>query len=122
MLYNVPARCAINMSPELMGELAAENENIVAVKQANNEEMGPIDGLEILAGNDDIYRRCLEMGGTGGILVASHLVGDEMRAIYDAVEAGEIDKCQRDRERLETHLRSARGYPAGDGRQGRDCR
>ena len=94
VLYNIPARCGINMSPELMAELAAEHDNIAAVKQANNDEMGPIEGLDVLAGNDDIYLSCLEMGGTGGILVASHLVGDEMRAIYDAVEAGEIDKAK----------------------------
>jgi 4-hydroxy-tetrahydrodipicolinate synthase len=94
VLYNVPTRCAINMSPQLMGELAAAHENIVAVKQANNDEMGPIEGLDIIAGNDDIFLRCLEMGGTGGILVASHLVGDEMRAIYDAVQAGEIDNAK----------------------------
>jgi 4-hydroxy-tetrahydrodipicolinate synthase len=94
VLYNIPSRCGINMSPELMAELAAENGNIIAVKQANNDEMGPIEGLEILAGNDDIYLSCLEMGGTGGILVASHLAGEEMRAIYDAVQAGEIDKAK----------------------------
>ncbi|CAN5406878.1 4-hydroxy-tetrahydrodipicolinate synthase [soil metagenome] len=95
VLYNIPSRCAINMPPELMAELAAENANIVAVKQANNDEMGLIDGLDVFAGNDDIYRQCLEMGGTGGILVASHLVGNEMRAIYDAIEAGEIEKSKK---------------------------
>lgn len=94
VLYNVPSRSAINMSPQLMAVLSAENENIVAVKQANNEEMGPIEGLDLLAGNDDIFRRCLEQGGSGGILVASHLVGDEMRALYDAVTAGESEKAK----------------------------
>ena len=43
----------------------------------------------MLAGNDDIFLRCLETGGVGGILVASHVVGNELREIYDAVQAGD---------------------------------
>ena len=50
-------------------------DNVVAVKQANDDELGPIEGLAVLAGNDDIFLRTLEFGGAGGILVASHIVG-----------------------------------------------
>ena len=34
ILYNIPGRCVVNLSPELLAELA-QTENIVAVKQAN---------------------------------------------------------------------------------------
>ena len=61
----------INLPPDLLAELAAEHANVVAVKQANNDDLGPIEGLEILAGNDDVFLRTLEFGGAGGILVAS---------------------------------------------------
>jgi 4-hydroxy-tetrahydrodipicolinate synthase len=45
-----------------------------------------------LAGNDDIYGRCLDIGGVGGICVASHVCGNEMRRMYDEPEArAEID-------------------------------
>ena len=37
---------------------------------------GPIEGLDVLAGNDNTFLRVLEFGGAGGILVASHVVGD----------------------------------------------
>ena len=90
VLYNIPSRCAINLSVEFMAELAAANQNIAAVKQANNDEIGPVEGLDLLAGNDDIFLRTLELGGAGGILVASHVVGNEMRAIYDGVAAGNV--------------------------------
>ena len=80
VLYNIPSRCVINVPPQLLAEIAAASENVVAVKQANNEDLGPIEGLDILAGNDDVFLRTLEVGGSGGILVASHLVGPEMRA------------------------------------------
>jgi 4-hydroxy-tetrahydrodipicolinate synthase len=91
VLYNIPSRCVINLSPELLASLAADNSNVVAVKQANNDDLAPIEGLDVLAGNDDIFARCLEIGGTGGILVASHLVGPRMRAIYDAAATGDYD-------------------------------
>ena len=94
IVYNIPSRCVINIPPALLAELAADSANVVAVKQANDEDLGPIEGLEVLAGNDDVFARCLELGGTGGILVASHVVGDEMRAIYDAAAAGDHDRAR----------------------------
>jgi 4-hydroxy-tetrahydrodipicolinate synthase len=96
ILYNIPSRTAINMPPELLAELA-QIDGIEAVKQANSEELQPIDGLAVLAGNDDIYGRCLEIGGVGGICVASHVVGPEMRRIVDEPAArAEIDAGLRD--------------------------
>ena len=82
ILYNIPSRTATNMPPDLLAELA-QIEGIEAVKQANSDELQPIDGLAVLAGNDDIYARTLEIGGTGGICVASHVAGPQMRRIYD---------------------------------------
>jgi 4-hydroxy-tetrahydrodipicolinate synthase len=89
ILYNIPSRTVINLPPELLAELAAGIDNVVAVKQANDDELGTIEGLDVLAGNDGMFLRCLELGGTGGILVSSHLVGPEMRAIYEAASAGD---------------------------------
>jgi len=82
VLYNIPGRTATNMPPDLLAELA-QIDGIEAVKQANSDELQLIDGLAVLAGNDDIYARCLDIGGTGGICVASHVVGPEMRRMYD---------------------------------------
>jgi 4-hydroxy-tetrahydrodipicolinate synthase len=86
ILYNIPSRTATNMPPDLLAELA-QIDGIEAVKQANSDELQPIDGLAILAGNDDIYARCLDMGGAGGICVASHVVGPEMRRMYEEPDA-----------------------------------
>ena len=101
VLYNIPSRCVVNVDPPLLAEIAAENENVVAVKQANNDDLGPIDGLAILAGNDEIFLRTLEIGGAGGILVASHLVGDEIRQIYDAMQSGDAETARSVDERLQ---------------------
>jgi 4-hydroxy-tetrahydrodipicolinate synthase len=96
VLYNIPGRTATNMGPDLLAELA-QIDGVVAVKQANSDELQPIDGLAVLAGNDDIYAACLDMGGAGGICVASHIVGPEMRRMYDEPEhRAEIDASLHD--------------------------
>jgi 4-hydroxy-tetrahydrodipicolinate synthase len=100
VLYNIPSRTVVNLPPEFMAELAREIDNVVAVKQANDDELGPIEGLDVLAGNDGIFLRCLELGGTGGILVSSHLVGPEMRALYDAATAGDGTRAREIHESL----------------------
>jgi 4-hydroxy-tetrahydrodipicolinate synthase len=91
VLYNIPGRTAVNMPPELLAELA-QIDGVEAVKQANAAELQPIDGLALLAGDDGILARCMDIGGAGGICVASHVAGPEMRRIVDEPDArAEID-------------------------------
>ena len=83
--YNIPSRTATDMPNDLLAELG-QIENVVAVKQARYEDMAAIDGLDLLAGNDDVLAKTMDLGGTGGILVASQLVGTEMRRVIDEPE------------------------------------
>ena len=87
VVYNIPGRCVIDMPNDLLAELAATVPNISAVKQARFDDVEPIEGMDLLAGNDDMLAAVLDMGGTGGILVASHVVGPEMRRMIDEPEA-----------------------------------
>jgi 4-hydroxy-tetrahydrodipicolinate synthase len=93
VLYNIPSRVVINVPPDQLAELA-EIENVVAVKQANDDDLGPVGGLVLLAGNDNVFLRCLELGGAGGILVASHLVGERMAEIRDLVRSGDVERAR----------------------------
>ena len=96
ILYNIPGRTAVNMPPDLLAELA-QIEHVDGVKQANDDELKPIDGLDVYAGNDGTLARALDMGEPGGVLVASHIVGDEMRRMVDEPEnRAEIDASLRD--------------------------
>jgi 4-hydroxy-tetrahydrodipicolinate synthase len=99
VLYNIPSRVVVNLPPELLAELA-RIENVVAVKQANDDELQPVEGLGVLAGNDGTFLRTLELGELGGVLVASHLVGPQMREIYDAVKVGELERAREIEQRL----------------------
>jgi len=96
LLYNIPGRTATNMPPDLLAELA-QIEGIAGVKQANAQELQPIDGLALYAGDDATFARTLDMGGAGGILVASHIVGNQMRRMVEEPEhRAEIDDSLRD--------------------------
>lgn len=88
VLYNIPSRVVVNMPPDLLAELGTIA-NVVAVKQANDDEIESIEGLELLAGNDSSLVACLDGGGVGGILVASHLVGERMARVVELHLAGE---------------------------------
>jgi 4-hydroxy-tetrahydrodipicolinate synthase len=96
VLYNHPGRTGTNIGPELLAELA-QIEGIEGVKQANPAELRLIDGLELYAGDDATFAPTLELGGAGGILVASHIVGDVQRRMVDEPERRhEIDASLRD--------------------------
>ncbi|HEX5526102.1 MAG TPA: 4-hydroxy-tetrahydrodipicolinate synthase [Solirubrobacterales bacterium] len=94
VMYNIPSRVIVNADPALLAELG-QVDNIVAVKQANDAELGPIEGLTVLAGNDNTFLRVLEFGGGGGILVSAHIVGDRMREMWEAAQAGDIETARR---------------------------
>jgi 4-hydroxy-tetrahydrodipicolinate synthase len=96
LLYNIPARTGTNIAPGLLAELA-EIDGIAGVKQANPDELQPIDGLELYAGDDATFARTLDIGGAGVISVASHIVGNEMRRMVDEpASRAEIDASLQD--------------------------
>jgi len=96
ILYNIPTRTGTDMPNDLLAELA-QLDNVVAVKQANPANLAPVDGLELYAGNDDMLCDVLEMGGAGGILVASHVIGPQMRRLVDEpARRRELDAQLRD--------------------------
>ena len=85
LLYNIPQRTASDLPNDLLAELA-QLDNIYGVKQANPDNLAKVDGLRIYAGNDDLLADVLDLGEPGGVLVASHLFGSEMRRMVDEPE------------------------------------
>jgi 4-hydroxy-tetrahydrodipicolinate synthase len=96
ILYNIPQRTGADLSNDLLAELA-QLDRIEAVKQANPANLAKVDGLSVYAGNDDLFAAVLDLGEPGGILVASHLVGPEMRRMAQEPEhRHEIDASLQD--------------------------
>lgn len=98
MLYNIPARTAINLEPDLLAEVAGAD-NIVAVKQANpdmDQARRVIEdaGLALYAGDDNLLGPFAEIGGAGGVCVSSHLFGDQMKALHEAARSGDIERAR----------------------------
>jgi 4-hydroxy-tetrahydrodipicolinate synthase len=95
VLYNIPSRVVIDLPNDLLDELA-QIDRVDFVKQANNANLKLIDGLGLYAGNDEAFARVLDLGGLGGILVASHIVGIQMRRMVDEPQLrAEIDASLR---------------------------
>ncbi len=91
ILYNIPTRTGTNLPNEFLAELA-QLDQIEFVKQANPDDVAQVDGLGLYAGNDDMLAEVLDLGGLGGILVASHVVGPQMRQMVEQPELrGELD-------------------------------
>jgi 4-hydroxy-tetrahydrodipicolinate synthase len=96
LLYNIPQRTGADLPNDLVAELG-QLDHIVGVKQANPDNLAPIDGMMIYAGNDDMLADVLDLGEPGGILTGSHLFGPEMRRMVDEPEhRREIDASLQD--------------------------
>jgi 4-hydroxy-tetrahydrodipicolinate synthase len=83
--YNIPQRVVLNLEPEALAQLA-EIPNVQYVKQATTdlEQARRIVheiGLTLYAGNDDLLLPFLEVGGSGGIFVFTHVVGPQVREL-----------------------------------------
>ena len=96
LLYNIPQRTGSDLPNDLIAELG-QFDHIVGVKQANPDNLAPIDGMMIYAGNDDMLADVLDMGEPGGVLTGSHLFGPEMRRMVDEPQhRREIDASLQD--------------------------
>ncbi len=106
VVYNIPGRSGVNLSPEALAALG-EVDNIIAVKQANPDlgelrRLRELSDLGIYAGNDDMLLDVLKMGGLGGICVASHVVGLRLVEMARLVRAGDMAGAERLDEGLRT--------------------
>jgi 4-hydroxy-tetrahydrodipicolinate synthase len=82
LLYNIPQRTGQDLPNEFLGELA-QIEHIVGVKQSNPANLAKVDGLEIYAGNDDMFIDVLELGESGLVGTSTHVFGDVFRRMVD---------------------------------------
>ena len=94
IIYNIPQRVVVNLEPDLLAELG-RIPNVVAVKQATADldqarAIVADTGLTLYAGNDDLLCPFLELGGKGGVCVASHVAGPQMRAMVEHARRGDM--------------------------------
>jgi 4-hydroxy-tetrahydrodipicolinate synthase len=94
VVYNIPSRVVVNIEPETIAELA-KIENVRAVKQAHDDleqaRRIPGFGLDLYAGDDNLIFPFLELGGTGGICVHTHVWGPQTKEMVRRYKGGDID-------------------------------
>ncbi len=102
IIYNIPGRCVVNMEPATILRVAADCENVVAVKQANSDlsQVAAIladapDDFEVLSGDDELTLPMMALGGTGVISVVSHVAGPRFKEMIEAQAAGDHTRALR---------------------------
>jgi 4-hydroxy-tetrahydrodipicolinate synthase len=95
VVYNIPSRVVVNIEPETITELA-QIPTVRAVKQANDDLAQArhvvATGLDLYAGDDNLVQPFLELGGSGGICVHTHLVGPQVAEQVRAVLGGDTER------------------------------
>jgi 4-hydroxy-tetrahydrodipicolinate synthase len=87
ILYNVPGRTGINISPKTLVKLA-ELSNVVAIKEASGNisqivQMKALcrDSIDIYSGNDDQIVSIMSLGGIGVISVLANIIPKKVHEI-----------------------------------------
>ncbi len=99
MLYNVPSRTGVKMSPETIAELS-KVENIAAVKEAcgSVDQVSAILNLcdiNVLSGDDSLTLPMLAVGAKGVVSVAANVAPAKVKALIDDFNDGNIEEAQR---------------------------
>lgn len=97
ILYNIPGRTGVNMEVATIAELANRYQNVVAVKQSFGD-MDVISELKlacpedfmIYSGDDSLTLPMMSLGADGVISVASHLFGNEIKAMIHNFKTGNV--------------------------------
>lgn len=100
IMYNVPARTAVNMAAETALKLA-EVKNIIATKEAssNYAQISEIirnapEGFSVFSGNDDETLSLVATGAKGLISVASNIAPKLMSELLNKLMDGEMEEAQ----------------------------
>ena len=92
--YNIPGRVVLNLETEAIAKLA-EIHTVRAVKQANpdpEQARAIVElGLDLYAGDDDLILPFLELGGTGGVCVHTHVVGPHVKELVRRYREGDVE-------------------------------
>ncbi|MBB5155668.1 4-hydroxy-tetrahydrodipicolinate synthase [Saccharopolyspora phatthalungensis] len=94
MLYDIPPRSVVPIQVDTLKRLA-EHPQIKAVKDSKHDLLS---GSEVLAstdlayysGEDPLNLPWLSVGAVGFVSVIGHVVGDRLRQMLDAYEAGDV--------------------------------
>ena len=98
IIYNVPSRTGVNLSPNLIAELSYSEQNIVGVKEASGDmtqvaEIARLvnDDFAIYSGNDESTLPLLSLVGVGVISVLANICPKESHDLVYSFLSGDIE-------------------------------
>jgi 4-hydroxy-tetrahydrodipicolinate synthase len=122
MLYNIPGRTGVNMTPETIARLAAECDNIIGVKEASGDlaqmervkALTPNDFL-LISGDDGLTVEVIKRGGVGVISVLANAYPAEIKEVVSLAISGIIDEAEHKLKALDPIIASLfeEGNPVG---------
>ena len=100
ILYNVPGRTALDMSPQTTARLS-RLANVVGIKEALGRVSRIVellerceDGFDVITGDDSTATESMLAGGHGDISVVANVVPAEMAALCRAAMAGDRARAE----------------------------
>ncbi|MHC4663329.1 MAG: 4-hydroxy-tetrahydrodipicolinate synthase [Planctomycetota bacterium] len=104
VLYNIPGRSVVSMTPETIAELA-KHPNIVAVKEATGSlaqasSILNLCDITILSGDDALTLPLMSVGGMGVISVVANVVPKQMAELAGAALEGDFARAKEMHDRL----------------------
>ena len=107
ILYNIPGRCAVNMTTETSLRLAHDLDNVVAIKEASGsfEQVkaiveGAPEGFCVYSGDDSATYDIMKLGGVGVISTIGNVAPARMKEIVELCAAGKWEEAAAANERL----------------------
>ena len=102
LLYNIPGRTGVNMTPATIARLAHDCENIIGVKEAsgNLEQMEQVKALTpnnflLVSGDDGLTVEVIKRGGVGVISVLANLYPAETAEVVNLALNGNIEEAEK---------------------------
>lgn len=100
MLYNVPSRTNVNITPDILGKIATLS-NVKAIKEASGDfsQIAKMiasykDQIDFYSGNDDSIVPFISIGGKGVISVLANIIPNAVHDMTKAALNGDYKKAQ----------------------------
>ncbi|NNN32299.1 4-hydroxy-tetrahydrodipicolinate synthase [Streptomyces sp. S3(2020)] len=101
MLYNLPGATGVNLSPETVGQLAREVDNIQYIKDtsADMAQAGQLihrygDVISTFIGWDSLLLQALSEGAAGVMAGTANVMPAELVSVHRALREGDLDRAR----------------------------
>ena len=122
ILYNVPSRTGVNLSPEITIQLANDFKNIISIKEASGDInqikyilKNKPKNFDVLSGDDGLTLEIIQNGGSGVISVIGQSNPEEFSSLVKFASNGKLSDAKLLHDKLYGlyHYLYSEGNPSG---------